>query len=63
MRNRHPVPVKYIPSWMPGAGWKRAGERLRIISLEIADEPYRRVKQLLVSILAEPIHDPIIDIF
>lgn len=42
-------PVKYVPSWFPGASWKRHGEQLKAKAREIADEPFRHVRKQLVS--------------
>ena len=42
--------VKYVPSWFPGASWKRYGEQLKAKACEIADEPFRHVKKQLVSV-------------
>jgi len=41
--------VKYVPSWFPGAGWKRYGEQLKAKAREVADEPFQRVRRELTA--------------
>jgi hypothetical protein len=42
--------LKYVPSWFPGAGFKRKAARWRASIREMLERPYRRVKRELVSI-------------
>lgn len=35
----------YIPSWFPGAGWKRQGERWGEVNRQVAHRPFELVKQ------------------
>ena len=41
--------VRYIPAWMPGAGWKRAALHTRKVVLECQDAPYRMTRDATVS--------------
>jgi hypothetical protein len=49
------IPVlKYLPSWLPGAGFKRFSLESRRLSHEVLESPFRVLKQAVVSnILAE----------
>jgi hypothetical protein len=42
--------LKYVPSWFPGAGFKRKAARWRAYIREMLERPYHRVKRELVSI-------------
>jgi hypothetical protein len=42
--------LKYVPSWFPGAGFKRKAARWRACIREMLERPYHRVKGELVSI-------------
>ena len=42
--------LKYVPSWFPGAGFKRKAARWRASICEMLERPYRTVKRDLVSI-------------
>jgi len=42
--------LKYVPSWFPGAGFKRKAARWRACISELLERPYHRVKRELVSI-------------
>jgi hypothetical protein len=42
--------LKYVPSWFPGAGFKRKAARWRASFHEMLERPYRRVKGELVSV-------------
>ncbi|KAJ3572125.1 hypothetical protein NP233_g3289 [Leucocoprinus birnbaumii] len=37
--------MKYIPSWFPGAGWKRTAELSRKLVTKAVNDPYERVKK------------------
>ncbi len=39
--------MKYIPSWMPGAGFKRAAEHARAVNIAAAVEPWAAAKKML----------------
>ena len=41
--------LKYVPSWFPGAGFKRKAARWKALILETLARPYHRVKRELVS--------------
>jgi hypothetical protein len=45
------VPIlKYVPSWMPGAGFRRHAFKLaHILANEIVKKPYEAARQNLVS--------------
>lgn len=40
--------VKHIPSWFPGAGFKRYADKWRKHVVAMAEMPYTAVKQALV---------------
>lgn len=42
--------VKYVPEWMPGAGFKTKARRWRVPTLEMVSAPFMVVKNALVSI-------------
>ena len=42
--------LKYVPSWFPGAEFKRKAARWRALISETLERPYHRVKRELVSI-------------
>ncbi|KAJ3559448.1 hypothetical protein NP233_g11260 [Leucocoprinus birnbaumii] len=39
--------MKYIPSWVPGAGWKRQTEYCRDLLVKVKNDPYEQVKKEL----------------
>lgn len=41
--------LRHIPSWFPGAGWKRILEKLGDLTEEIMNEPFDAVEQRMVS--------------
>lgn len=45
-----PVPVKYVPSWVPGATFKRQAAFWSRCDKQLRDEPFQIVKGLLVSV-------------
>jgi len=46
------IPVlKYVPSWFPGAGWKRTAERFRQTRINMTDVPYGFVRDQMVGCL------------
>jgi len=46
--------LKYVPSWFPGAGFKRTGLRIRQECRDMVDEPYDNVKRKLIDGQAAP---------
>ncbi|KZT58506.1 hypothetical protein CALCODRAFT_516717 [Calocera cornea HHB12733] len=36
--------LRYLPTWLPGAGFRREGERFGEEALELTDEPFNTVK-------------------
>jgi hypothetical protein len=47
--------LRYVPSWLPGAGWKRKLHELAILAEEIKIKPFDDAKARLVSFL-RPCH-------
>lgn len=47
--------MKYIPGWIPGAGFKRAAEHARDVNIAAAIEPWAAAKKMLApdSVLAK----------
>lgn len=43
--------VRYIPTWMPGAGFKRKALGWRKLSRAMRDEPFEDVKRRMVGLL------------
>lgn len=41
--------MKYIPSWFPGAGWKRKANHWRHVNQEVCHGPFDMVKEQIVS--------------
>lgn len=41
--------LKYIPSWMPGASFKRKAAHWRRVNADMSDKPCEHVKESLVS--------------
>ena len=41
--------LRHVPSWMPGAGWKREIARIRALAAKVANEPFDAAKEQLVS--------------
>jgi hypothetical protein len=41
--------LKYVPSWMPGAGFKRKAAYWRRANVDMAEKPFNYVKEALVS--------------
>ncbi|TBU24874.1 cytochrome P450 [Dichomitus squalens] len=46
--------LKYVPSWMPGAGWKRKGERYRANMDQMSAVPHQFVKDKMGAGTALP---------
>ncbi|KZT01834.1 cytochrome P450 [Laetiporus sulphureus 93-53] len=57
-------PLKYIPTWMPGAGFKRKALRLKTLLRKVTNEPFQKVKRELAvgtsrqCFVASLLHDP-----
>ena len=43
--------VKYVPDWMPGAGWKRKAKLWRTSTMEILELPWTTLMDKYVGIL------------
>lgn len=43
--------VKYIPSWLPGAGFKRKAKKYAVVLRDLVETPHNYVKSQLVSYL------------
>jgi hypothetical protein len=41
--------LKYVPSWFPGAGFKRKAAHYAAINAEVANQPFITVQTKLVS--------------
>jgi hypothetical protein len=52
--------LKYVPSWMPGAGFKRKAAYWRKVNLDMAEKPFEHVKATLVSSIAVSSYPPLI---
>ena len=50
--------LKYIPSWMPGAGFKRKAAHWARANEEMCEKPFLHVKDQLVSWTIPNIHIP-----
>lgn len=42
--------VRFVPSWLPGAGFQRTAERYRKTFHRVRNEPYEIVRQEIVSL-------------
>lgn len=42
--------VKYYPTWLPGAGWKRKALAVRELGKQMVDYPYDMVKNKMVRL-------------
>ena len=40
--------LKHIPSWFPGAGFKKRAASVKVLILSLAEKPFRYVKDQLV---------------
>ncbi|EAU84014.2 cytochrome P450 [Coprinopsis cinerea okayama7 len=47
-------PLKHLPDWFPGAGFKQTAKEWRATINRMADEPYRYVKEQIAAGSAEP---------
>lgn len=43
-----PMPVRYVPEWFPGAGWKRKISKYKKSLQLMVDEPYEWAKKQMV---------------
>ncbi|KAJ7128403.1 cytochrome P450 [Mycena epipterygia] len=47
------IPIlKYVPSWLPGAEFKRKARRWRVLARAIADTPFAEAKQNMVNFIS-----------
>ncbi|CAE6537345.1 unnamed protein product, partial [Rhizoctonia solani] len=46
--------LKYVPEWVPGAGWKNTATRWRIAKEKALNEPYEWTKTQIAAGVAEP---------
>ena len=44
--------MKCIPSWLPGAGFKRKAKKFAVVLRDLVDIPHNYVKAQLVNILS-----------
>lgn len=45
------IPIlKYIPSWFPGAGFKRKAAHLRSVNVDVAEKPFKYVEAAMARI-------------
>jgi hypothetical protein len=52
--------VKYIPSWMPGAGFKKTAEAYKETTQQLISKPYNMVKERMVRFpCLDSSHSPI----
>jgi hypothetical protein len=47
--------LKYVPGWMPGAGFKRKAEHWRKVNISVSEKPFQYVKESLVSCVVPPV--------
>ncbi|EAU84016.2 cytochrome P450 [Coprinopsis cinerea okayama7 len=47
-------PLKHLPDWFPGAGFKQTAKEWRVTLNRMANEPYRYVREQMASGRAEP---------
>jgi hypothetical protein len=48
-QNANTFVVKYIPSWLPGAGFKRKAKKYALVLQDLVEIPHNYVKSQLVS--------------
>ena len=41
--------LKYVPSWFPGAGFKRKAARYAAVNAEVVDQPFKIIQRKMVS--------------
>lgn len=41
--------LKYVPSWFPGAGFKKKAARWKEVNITMAEKPFRYVEEQLVK--------------
>lgn len=49
------ITVQYLPEWLPGNNWRRKAAQWRQTLLEMADWPFEKSRQLLVTLFSLPI--------
>jgi hypothetical protein len=40
--------LKYVPDWMPGAGFKRLGKKIMTELVQLREEPYHATLRMIV---------------
>ena len=43
------LPVKYVPSWFPGAGWKHFAHECRMLACRLLNKPFDEAMAKIVS--------------
>ncbi|KDQ16499.1 hypothetical protein BOTBODRAFT_30835 [Botryobasidium botryosum FD-172 SS1] len=46
--------LKYVPSWLPGAGWKRQAKKWRSLTMKMVNHPFNALKKDLDAGVAQP---------
>lgn len=46
-----PIPVRHIPPWFPGAGFRKVAASWSATLVEMVEQPYTFVKQQMVSVI------------
>jgi hypothetical protein len=44
------LPVKHVPEWCPGAGFKKTAKQWLATVNELAEKPYKMVKDQMVTV-------------
>ena len=47
----HNLPVRHVPDWVPGTGWKRRANIIKKDVLEMVHVPHQMVKEQVVRVL------------
>lgn len=47
--------VKYVPSWFPGAGFKRFAAKGHVVTTKTVNKPFNEVKRRMVRFRSFPI--------
>jgi hypothetical protein len=55
--------LKYVPSWIPGAGFKQKGAYWRRVTVDMVEKPFEYVKEALVSSACLTKHLSFVDIW
>ena len=46
--------LKYVPDWMPGAGFKRKAKEWRKLAMAMVEQPFQAAKRQLVCVVSIP---------